>query len=123
LSEVDVELVRDLLDKLVLDRNGREMGRVDGIVLELRDGTAPRVAALEIGPSVLGTRLHPVIGRFVAGIEQAFGVAVGRPVRIAFSDVTEIATDIKVDLSIGETAAGNVEQRLRAWIGRIPGAG
>jgi sporulation protein YlmC with PRC-barrel domain len=118
-----MELVRDLLDKLVMDRNGQEMGRVDGIVVEQRDGMPPRVAALEIGPSVLGARLHPAIGRFVAGLEQAFGVADGRPIRIGFSNVTEIGKDVKVDLSIGETAAGNVEQRLRAWIGRLPGAG
>lgn len=118
-----MELVRELLDKLVVDRNGREMGRVDGIVLEHRDGMPPRVSALEIGPSVLGYRLHPTVGRWIAGLEQAFGVADGRPVRIAFSDVMEIGPDIKVNLSIGQTAAGNVEQRLRTWIGRIPGAG
>ena len=34
-----MDLVRDLLDKLVVDRNGREMGRVDGIVLDHRDGS------------------------------------------------------------------------------------
>jgi sporulation protein YlmC with PRC-barrel domain len=118
-----MDLVRELLDKLVVDRNGREMGRVDGIVLEYRDGMSPRVSALEIGPSVLGYRLHPTVGRWIAGLEQAFGVADGRPVRIAFSDVMEIGPDIKVNLSIGQTAAGNVEQRLRTWIGRIPGAG
>ena len=118
-----MNLVRDLLDKLVVDRNGREMGRVDGIVLEQGDGTPPRVSALEIGPSVLGHRLHPAIGRWIAGLEQAFGVADGRPVRIAFSDVLEIGTEVKVDLSIGQTNVGTVEQRLRAWIDKIPGAG
>jgi sporulation protein YlmC with PRC-barrel domain len=118
-----MELVRDLLDKLVIDRNGREMGRVDGIVIECGDGIPPRVSAVEIGPSVLGYRLHPAIGRLLAGLEHAFGVAHGRPVRIPFSDVTEIATDVKVDLAIGETAVGNVEQALRGWIGKLPGAG
>ena len=28
-----MDLVRDMLDKKVVDRNGREMGRVDSIVL------------------------------------------------------------------------------------------
>ena len=118
-----MDLVRDLLDKLVIDRNGREMGRVDGLVIEHRDGLPPRLSALEIGPSVLGYRLHPIVGRWLAGLEQACGVAGGRPVRIPFSDVMEIATDVKVDLAIGDTGAGNVEQRLRAWIGKLPGAG
>jgi sporulation protein YlmC with PRC-barrel domain len=37
-----MDLVRDLLDKKVVDRNGREMGRVDGIVISIRAGAAPR---------------------------------------------------------------------------------
>jgi sporulation protein YlmC with PRC-barrel domain len=118
-----VELVADLLDKLVVDRNGREMGRVDGIAIEVRDGMPPRVAALEIGPSVLGYRLHPAAGRFVAGLEQAFGVADGRPVRIPAGDVLAIGIDVKVDVAIGETGAANVEDRLRRWVAKLPGAG
>jgi sporulation protein YlmC with PRC-barrel domain len=117
-----VEVVRDLLDKLVVDRNGRDMGRVDGIIAEQRDGMAPRISALAIGPSVLGGRLHPAVGRFIAGLEQAFGVADGRPVRVAFSEVTEVGAVVKVDLVLGATGAGNVERRLRAWIEKIPGA-
>ena len=117
-----MELIRDLLDKLVVDRHGHEMGRVDGIIVEQRDGLPPRISALEIGPSVLGGRLHPAIGRFIAGLEQAFGVAHGRPVRIAFSDVIEMGNHLEVDLIIGETGAGNVERRLRTWIEKIPGA-
>jgi sporulation protein YlmC with PRC-barrel domain len=116
-----VDLVRDVLDKLVVDRNGREMGRVDGIVLEQLDGMPARMIALQIGPSVLAHRLHPILGRWVAALEQAFGVAEGRPVTIDVSEVLEIRDDVKVDLSIGETAAGTVEQRLRAWVGKLGG--
>jgi sporulation protein YlmC with PRC-barrel domain len=116
-----MQLVRDCLDKLVVDRNGRQMGRVDGIRIECTDGTPPRVSALEIGPRVLGERLHPKIGRLIAALEELFGVADGRPVRIPLGDVLEIGTIVKVDVAIGETAAGNVEQRLRGWIAKIPG--
>ena len=118
-----MDLIRDVLDKLVKDRNGRLMGRVDGIVLEPREGLPPRVSALEIGPKVLGDRLHPTLGRWIAALEHALGIEAGRPIRIAFGDVIEIGTEVIVDLSIGETAAGHVEKLLRAWIGRIPGAG
>jgi sporulation protein YlmC with PRC-barrel domain len=117
-----VELVRDILDKSVIDRNGQAMGRVDGIVVRCGGGQPPRIAAIEIGPSVLGYRLHPVAGRFIAGVEQAFGVADGRPVRIAIEHVTKIETSLQVDLGNGETGAGNVEQRVRAWIDMLPGA-
>jgi len=70
-----MDLVRDVLDKRVVDRNGREMGRVDRIVLELRDGQPPRVAAFEIGPSALATRVHPRLGRWVEALEHAVGLA------------------------------------------------
>jgi hypothetical protein len=116
-----MDLIRDVLDKRVVDRNGREMGRVDGIVLEQRPGTAPLVAAIRIGPSVLGNRIHPAIGRWVAALEYGFGIHEGRPVRLPISAL-EIAADIKTDVAIGETAAGVVEQRLRKWIGKLPGA-
>jgi sporulation protein YlmC with PRC-barrel domain len=118
-----VDLVRDLLDQPVVDRNGRPMGRVDGLVLDLRDGAPPRVVSVAIGPVVLGRRLHPVVGRWVAAIEQACGVSEGRPVEIAMNDVTLAAhREVRADCAIGDTAAATVEQRVRGWIRRIPGA-
>ena len=61
-----MDLVHDLLDKKVVDRNGREMGRVDSIVLDIRAGAPPRVAALEIGPRVLASRISPKGVRFAS---------------------------------------------------------
>ena len=53
----DVDLVRDLLDKQLVDRRHEPMGRVDGVVLTFADGEQPRVTSLESGmsgvPSVL----------------------------------------------------------------------
>jgi sporulation protein YlmC with PRC-barrel domain len=117
-----MNLVRDLLDKKVVDRNGREMGRVDSIVLPIRAGDPPRVAALELGPGVLAHRVRPILGRWVSALEHAFGVDEGRPLRIPFGAVLDIHDHVKVDLAFGETAAATVEQRLRRWISSIPGS-
>jgi hypothetical protein len=117
-----VDLVRDVLDQAVVDRNGRPMGRVDGMVLDVRDGAPPRLASIAIGPVVLGQRLHPLIGRWVAAIEQACGIADARPVEIRMTDVTLAGDEVRADCAIGETAAAVVEQRVRGWIRRIPGA-
>jgi sporulation protein YlmC with PRC-barrel domain len=117
-----MDLVRDLLDKKVVDRNGREMGRVDGIVLSIRAGAAPRVDAIEVGPRILAGRLRPALGRLVAGLEHALGVDAGRPLRIPFAGILQMEDHVKVDLAFGETSAATVEQRLRRWIGSIPGA-
>ena len=118
-----MDLVHDLLDKLVVDRHGREIGRVDSIVLEMRENAPPRVAGIEIGPAVLGQRIRPRLGRWIRGLEYAVGIAAGRPLRIPFGDILEFDTRdrIKVDRAGGETVALAVEQRLRRWIGSLPG--
>ena len=116
-----MDLVRDLLDEKVIDRHGREMGRVDDIALEIRDGAPPRVSAIELGPVVVARRLHPTLGRWVAALEQALGIAEGRPLRIPFADFT-IRDAVRADRAFGETAAATVERRLRAIISAIPGS-
>jgi sporulation protein YlmC with PRC-barrel domain len=117
-----MDVVRDLLDKLVVDRNGREMGRVDGIVLEQRDGVPPRLMEILIGPTPLAERLHPRLGRFVHTVEARLGLADGRPVRIDFADVEDFGRAAKLSVAIGETAVEAVEQRLRGWVAKIPGS-
>jgi hypothetical protein len=117
-----MDLVRDVLDKRLTDRNGRDMGRADSIVLELRESAPPRVVGIEIGPAVLAHRVHPSLGRWIAGLEYALGISEGRPLRIAFSEIIDITDHIKVDRAVGETPAAAVEQALRRWVSSIPGA-
>jgi sporulation protein YlmC with PRC-barrel domain len=117
-----MDVVRDLLDKQIVDRNGRDMGRVDGIVLRVHEDAPPEVTAVEVGPAVLAYRVHPILGRWVAAFEHGFGIAAGRPLRIPLGDVIDIHDHIRVDLAVGETSAATVEQRLGAWIGSIPGS-
>ncbi len=116
-----MDVVKDVLDELVVDRNGREMGRADGILLEV-DGGPPRVAAILIGPAVLGSRLHPALGRLVGALERRLGVARGRPVRVDFADVDKIDRKIQLRLAIGETAVAAIEDQLRAWVLKLPGS-
>ncbi|MDO8681557.1 MAG: hypothetical protein Q7R30_23830 [Acidobacteriota bacterium] len=119
---MDLDLVRDVLDKRVIDRDGRAMGRVDGIALEQRAGQPPRVSALLVGPSALGHRLSPALGRWIKSIEHALGIAEGRPARIAFTHVLESEPDVKVDLAVSDTAVDVVEQKLRGWIVALTGS-
>ena len=110
-----MDLVRDVLDKQVVDRNGREMGRVDAIVLEARPGKPPLVRAIEIGPEVLARRLHPALGGLAVTIEEILGVADRRPIRIPFTQV-DVRARVVADVTVGETGAGNVENRVRAEV-------
>jgi hypothetical protein len=117
-----VDLVRSLLDRKLVDRNGRDMWRVDSIVLDARPGNPPRVIALEVGPAVLAHRIRPLFGRLAAGIEHAFGVDEGRPLRIPIGRIRGISEHVRVDAAIGETSAATVERYLRRWVSRIPGS-
>ncbi len=117
-----MDVVRDVLDKSVVDRNGREMGRVDGILLDGPPDQPIRLAAILIGPAALGDRLHPALGRFVRRVEKWFGVDQNRPTQIDFADIDDIGTKIRVRLTIGETAVDAVERRVRSWIRGLPGA-
>jgi sporulation protein YlmC with PRC-barrel domain len=113
-----MDLVSDLLDKQVVDRNGREMGRVDAIVLEARPGKPPLVRAIEIGPEVLARRVHPALGRLASTLEEIAGVADRRPIRIPFTQV-DMRHHVVADITAGETGAANVENRVRAFLRRF----
>jgi len=117
-----VDLVRDLLDKKVVDRHYREMGRVDGVILETSGGRAPRVAAIELGPSVAARRVHRLLGRWMEALEHAIGIDEGRPLRIPFESILHVGDHVKVDLAFGDTPAATLEKRLRAIVRSIPGA-
>jgi sporulation protein YlmC with PRC-barrel domain len=115
-----VDVARDLLDKQVVDRNGRMLGRVDGIVLERPENGAPRLTAILIGPVALAFRLHPTLGRWMAALERACGLPSGRPVRIDVAHISDIGRHVHTDLTSSDTPVLAVEQRLRRWVSKIP---
>jgi hypothetical protein len=117
-----LNLIHDVLDKQVVDRHGRDMGRVDTIVIARRPDRPPRVIAIELGPSVLAYRVLPILGRLMSAVERALGIDRGRPLRIPFSDVLGVSAHVKVDCAFGETVAATLEQRLRGWVGKLPGS-
>jgi sporulation protein YlmC with PRC-barrel domain len=55
-----MDLIRDVLDKQIVDRTGDRLGKVDGLVLTLTDGGRPRVTAIEVGPTILARRSRRV---------------------------------------------------------------
>lgn len=96
-----MHLVRDILEKGIVDRQGREIGRADSVVLALGRG-APRVARIEVGPAVLAERIWPT-RRFT--FDQI--VNVDRQIRADVS--SELAEgEVRLDLLLGrEVRAGN----------------
>lgn len=77
-----MDVLRDLLDKQVVDRRHRDAGRVDTVVFELRDGAPPRLVAIEVGPAALARRFHPRAKARLERLLARFGDGLARPVRI-----------------------------------------
>jgi sporulation protein YlmC with PRC-barrel domain len=116
-----MQLVRDLLDKAIVDRHGREMGRVDRVVIERSAGSPPRVVAVEVGSSALAARLSRALGRWATGLLHGLAVAEGQPLRIHVSQILAVTENVKVDCAFGETPAANVERKLRGFVTTLPG--
>ena len=118
-----MKLIRDCLDKQLVDRHGHKMGRVDGIVLEFAADTQPRIAAVEVGAVTQYRRIHQRLARFVAACARRWGREHPDPYRIPWAQVVPTGNDVTVDVEAEETPALAWERWLRARvIARIPGA-
>jgi sporulation protein YlmC with PRC-barrel domain len=118
-----MELGRSVLDQQVSDRNGIPMGRVDGIVLELRSGSPPRVARLVVGGPTLLRRISPALAERVERWRKRWGPQQRGGLEVPWSKVIKVGIDVKVDLDAEGTPAMAWERWVRERIiGRIPGA-
>jgi hypothetical protein len=122
-AEKRLHLVREVLDARLTDRNGRNIGRVDGLVLDLRDGGPPRLVALESGPVTLMRRIHPAIGRWLRALSRRFSPVPLVSVKFPPSAFRDIGVDIELDVDADHNPK---LLRLEKWlsrhvISRIPG--
>jgi sporulation protein YlmC with PRC-barrel domain len=116
-------VVRDILDKQLVDARQRRIGKVDSLVLEGRDDEPLRLAFIEVGAMTLGRRLHPRLERWAAAIERRLGVGKGKPFRIPYEKVRATGIDVDVDIDVERTPILAWQRWLREKIiRRIPGA-
>jgi hypothetical protein len=115
-----------LLDRQLVDRDGRLAGKVDDLELEFpSDGGPPLVTAILAGPGALSRRIG---GRFGAWLEAvANRLRDGddrRPASVSFAVVKRIESAVELSVPKAELATN----RLESWtsdhlIGKLPGAG
>jgi hypothetical protein len=118
-----IDVVRDVLDQQVLDQRQRKMGRVDGIIMELRDDAPPRLLALEVGGTTLAWRLHPRLGRWLSARRGRGAQTCGEAFRIPWTQLRDLGIDITVAVDAEQTPALAWERWLREQIiSRIPGS-
>jgi hypothetical protein len=118
-----MDLVRDVLDKQVVDRSSDRLGKVDGIIATIdRDGP-PRISALEIGPVTLARRLSSRLERAVSGLLRWLEIGPGAT-RFEISLVKDIHIEVMLDVDGDRTEARRIEHWVRDRIvSRIPGSG
>jgi hypothetical protein len=116
------DLIVDVLDKQLVDRNRVPMGRVDGLVLEVR-GDDLRVRAIETGFVVLARRLHPRLERWLRALRRKLSVRRTALYRIDWSKVLDVdAHYVQVDVDAERTPAYDWERWLRRRVvGKVPG--
>jgi len=118
-----MHLVAEVLDEQIVDNKGRRAGRVDGIVLELRDGKPPRVAYIEVGPITLLARFNRRLARWYARWDERFGEGRGVPFRIPWTRVTRDRDACRLDMDADATPIFALEDWLRRHIvEHLPGA-
>jgi hypothetical protein len=119
-----MNLVRDVLDKKLIDRENCEMGRVDGLVMQVGEKSQPRITHIQLGGETLWMRLHPVLASLAAKLGRMWGAKRGEPVRIPWSRVLTAGKDVKLDVKARDTGAIDWEIWIaRHIIERIPGGG
>jgi sporulation protein YlmC with PRC-barrel domain len=113
-SQIDIGL--HVLDRQLLDKNGRRCGNVDDLAIEGGAGEAPEVVAILVGPGYWPQRAGR-IGKLAGWIGG------GRRVRVDWSDVSRIDSAVELKRDAEELGLGRGDDRLRPYVDKIPGAG
>ncbi len=124
-GERTLDLYLHLMDRQVVDPDGRMVCKVDDLELELDAAGRPCVTALLVGPRALGPRVGSRLGRWMAAVAARLADPDRRtPPRIDFAQVTEIGSAVQVARRVDELDVAPLEGWVdRHLVGRIPGSG
>jgi sporulation protein YlmC with PRC-barrel domain len=110
-----LDLGLDILDRQLLDSEGRRCGNVDDLAIEGGPGETPRVVAILVGPGYWPQRAG-WIGRLAGWIGG------GKRVRVPWEDVAEVSSHVKLRKRAAELGLGTGDDRVRPLLEKIPGA-
>ena len=113
---VEIDIGLQVLDRQLLDKNGRRCGNVDDLAIEGGAGEEAEVVAMLVGPGYWPQRAG-FLGRMAAWIGG------GRRVRVDWKDVEKIDSAVELKREATELGLGRGDDRLRPYLEKIPGAG
>lgn len=110
-----------LLDRQLVDADGRLVGKVDDLELESDASGALKVSAVLVGPGALGPRFGGQIGSWIVAIwSRLHRDVTPAPRRIPMADVVAIESAVHVGRSVPKSDG---EVWVETYVvGRIPGA-
>lgn len=123
----EYDAVLHLLDRQIVDPDGRLVAKVDDIELTERADGRLVVSALLLGPGALGPRLRHGLGEWVVAVWRRLRPDTDpEPGRIPMSDVVDIDSAVTIGRRL-EQVSGPGVNGLEAWvreyvIDRLPGA-
>ncbi|MBY8875224.1 hypothetical protein K7640_25665 [Micromonospora sp. PLK6-60] len=119
-----IQLAKQLLDRQIVDSDGRLVGRVDDIAFAVDDDGFPYVACLLTGQGALGQRIGGRIGRILVAVADRFvDDPPVPPLRIPLDQVAHLGSAVRLRCPASALPPSPVESWLRRHlIDRIPGA-
>jgi hypothetical protein len=114
----------DLLDRQLVDPQGRMAGKVDDLRIELRgDGSPPVVTEILTGPGALARRLGGRLGAWIASVHARIRGGSRDPAAISFAVVGTIDHQVTLIVSRTDVATFVFERWVRDHvIAKIPGS-
>jgi sporulation protein YlmC with PRC-barrel domain len=116
LSSRELDIGLQVLDRQLLDKNGRRCGNVDDLAIEGGVGEVPEVVAILVGPGYWPQRAG-LIGKLAGWIGG------GGRVRVRWSDVDKIDAAVELRREATELGLGRGDDRIRPYLDKIPGSG
>ena len=118
-------LIREVMDKTILDRDGLVAGKVDDVLLELPEGEHPIVRCIETQHGALAPHLGSLFHRVNLRLRKYLldmGTEV-LPITIDWNHVTEIDVTVHIDLDRHEAGLLKSEDAVwQRWIAHLPWA-
>jgi hypothetical protein len=111
-----LDMVRQVLDRLVVDCNNVPCGRVDDLAIQGNPGTQLEIREILMGVGPASDRL-PELARVI--VQKVFGK---RRVAVPWSEVTVITDHIKLKSSSSDLGLDELRSFAFTIIGSLPGA-
>lgn len=118
-----LDLNLHVLDRQIVDRDGRMVGKADDLELEMDADGRPRVTAILTGPLALGPRLGGRLGNWMCAVARRLAGGPDAPHRIDIALVSDIGSAITVSVSHEDLDNAALERWVDTHVvSRIPGS-